>query len=549
MIKFIKLYSKFIEAKFIIYLACTLIFIIISALCNVSLPLILRKIVDQVSLHANHGMIFKFFILYTTILFFEKLFNEIQFFSYPKWENGILEKAYAYAWGSLFNNPPEYFKKISCGEITSKVHQSIAGLDSLMFEFIFKFFPVLINFTFIVATVSFSLNIIIGGIISAGILGYVILMHFFNRKITSYQSDLRKSNFHIQGLTTDLVFSWKDIYLTNSYKYVLNIINKKTNLILEKNKAFYYRRGAYGFLQAMIICIVIVTSTYYVILNNLNSQSAVGDIILLNNYLLLLLKPVESFSLILRGLSKSYSDFMSIEEFFYVKKELKDQNKFYEIENIRLYNIAFGNVLNNISLTIRKGEKIAIIGDSGSGKSTLFNILTGICSSYKGEIFINENKLQQIDSCFLEKFIAYCSADARLISDSLINNINLGNNFNIQPYLEAASLDQKIKNMKDGFSTFISEKSPLFSAGELQRIKIARTIALNRSIEFYDESTSALDDNLTEKIINYLTKRKDKTMIFVTHNKKFLNKFDKVYLLRNGYLLELNTGDKNVYMQ
>lgn len=543
-LNFIKLFFKCVDIKKSHYLFITMFFIVCASVSTVSIPITLKKMIDTIALHhANHASILTLMISFSLLLILERLLAEVQFLIYPHWESSLLKNAYTISFSSLFNNTPDYFKNKMYGSITSQIYRATSGLDFLMFDSVFKTLPFFINFIFISTTMLFTLDATITGSVILGAITYLSLIYFFNKKLTHHQTEVRQANNDAQGLTTDLIFSWKDIKLTDSSFYCKNLINQKIDTLLKKTTAFYYRRGLFGFTQSLVVCGIIIFANYYEIMRYLNNTVTIGNIVLVNNYLLLLLRPLEAFSLILRSFTQNYSEFMSLEEMLHSKKESpaadSDRTSQQHINSIHLENFNVDNILKNVNFTLKKGEKIAIIGPSGAGKSILLNTLVGIQPHFSGEIYINNDKKQKINPHVIKNLIAFCSADARLITDTLSNNICLGNPKNANAYISMVDLNKKINTLEQGIHTTISEKSILLSTGELQRIKIARTLALERDFEFYDEAISALDDYTAGEILDHLLSRKNKTIVFIIHNTRFLNKFDKVYSVAQGSLSEV----------
>ncbi|MFZ3066607.1 MAG: ABC transporter ATP-binding protein, partial [Gammaproteobacteria bacterium] len=361
----------------------------------------------------------------------------------------------------------------------------------------------------------------------------------FNKALVDCQSKMRNLNIELQGLTTDLISSCKDIKITNSVDYVNQILSNKIDIVLLESKRFCIKKGIYGFFQGLIICFVIIAVNSLAISRYNFGMATIGDLVLINNYLILVFRPLESFSLVLRGLAKSYFDFLSLEELVDFDK---DTNEIYShpISSIHLSNISVGNILKNVNLDINLGEKIVIVGESGSGKSTLLNLISGFLDDYLGDIYINNNKNNLIDPITLRKAIAYYSSDSKLISTDMASNISLGKDVDVTYYLNSVFLCDKADILMNKNGSGTSEPAVNLSTGEIQRVKIARTLALARDFEFYDEATSALDDRLTEKLLDRLISRKNKAIIFITHNEKFINKFDKMYSLNNGNLVLIN---------
>jgi ABC-type bacteriocin/lantibiotic exporter with double-glycine peptidase domain len=393
-----------------------------------------------------------------------------------------------------------------------------------------------------------TLDKVIGFMVILGSLCYVLTMRLVNKFLFKHQNDIRDATSKAQGVTTDLIFSWKDIILTGSRGYSEKIIEKEIATILNNTRTFYFKRGLLGFLQASVVCAIIIIANYYQITKYLNKAISIGDIVLMNNYLLILRKPLESLSLILRGFSRNMSDLSSISDIIsYEKQAVKNQLTINQINSIHLENITT-KTLYKTNLTIRKGEKIAIIGKSGSGKSTILDILVGLHNEYEGLVYFNNDRNFKLSGSILNNFISYFNSDSRLMNQTLIDNVTMGKSIDPLKYLQNAFLDTKIECLHQGLNTVLSDKTELLSSGEMQRIKIARLFAQENEIELYDEATSALDKQLANNIVDRIVGQKDKTIIFVTHDEDLINKFEIVYSLCDGLLTELKKDYKNVYL-
>lgn len=525
-----------IERKYISNLVLTLSFIILASICGVSLPIVLKKIVDQLTIN-HHVVPVGLFAIYAFILISERFFNEIQFISYYRWENGVIRNFFNKIFSLLFHNKPDFFNQHLHGSITGKIYQALFGLDSFMFDIIFKVIPISVSLILILSTIAIVFDYQMSLIIGAGSILYVYLMYQFNNKIIAHQNTMRNNYNQVQGLTTDAINSWKDIKLMNSYGFVNMNFNKMINSITEKTNTFYKMRGFYGFLQSLPICAMFMIVNYYAVSRYVQGISTLGGIVLINNYLLQILRPLEAFSLLFRGLTKSYSDFIAIDEIISESKEsIENQPSNIFINDITIENLAAHDVLKNLNLSVKRGEKIAIIGASGSGKTTLLNTLTGINQNFTGDILINNKSIREISASTLRHNIAYMPSDARLIQDSIINNLLMGKVGDVLPILHDSCILEKIASLAKGVNTLVSENATHLSTGEKQRLKIARTSLLQKDIVLYDEATSALNIEIENKIIENLLADKHKTVIFVTHKEGHLYKFDKIYKLENGYL-------------
>lgn len=205
-------------------------------------------------------------------------------------------------------------------------------------------------------------------------------------------------------------------------------------------------------------------------------------------------------------------------------------------KKIEIKNLAFSfnnkkNIFNDINLVINKGDKIGISGETGSGKSTLLDILMGLLKPTSGEILVDDREIYKSNVQMFHKIISHVPQNIHLNDDTILNNIVLNSNINIDKIKEAAKsaeiLDYII-NEPAGFETIVGEKGAKISGGQKQRIGIARAIYKESEIFFLDEATSALDAETEKKIFDYFFKKNNITVFIVSHRKEIINKCDKV---------------------
>ena len=231
-----------------------------------------------------------------------------------------------------------------------------------------------------------------------------------------------------------------------------------------------------------------------------------------------------------------------------VQKQKATATEKFAFDNaIEVRNISFrfdnGNhdTLHNLSLTIRKGEKVGINGESGAGKTTLLNILLGLYKPTEGGIYIDG---VQLDDQLLRKWqnsIGYVSQSTFLADSTILANIALGcdekevDMEHIDRCIEASSLSEFVASLPNGVHTRIGECGALLSGGQRQRIGIARALYKQADILFFDEATSSLD-SATEQSINraieHLSESNDNlTIVVVAHRESSLGYCDRIITL------------------
>ncbi|QWB99711.1 peptidase domain-containing ABC transporter [Mycoplasmatota bacterium] len=232
-----------------------------------------------------------------------------------------------------------------------------------------------------------------------------------------------------------------------------------------------------------------------------------------------------------------------------------DEKKKYKPEiikgNIELKDIDFryGSrrlVLNKLSLSIKKGESIALVGESGSGKTTLAKLILHLYKAEKGEIKIDDMDLESINKECLRNHIGYVSQDVFLFSGSVEDNLFLGqdsvNYSEMKQVCELLKIDEFVQALPKKYQSPLIEGGSNLSGGQRQRLAIARALLKQPSIIILDEATSNLDAKTEEAITEVLFNQyKDLTKIIIAHRLSTIRKADKIAVMDQGEIKEFGS--------
>ena len=200
-------------------------------------------------------------------------------------------------------------------------------------------------------------------------------------------------------------------------------------------------------------------------------------------------------------------------------------------------------VLKDVSLTIKKGQVVALVGQSGSGKSTMVDLLPRFYDVQKGEIAIDGVNVKDMALYDLRSYMGNVNQEAILFNDTVFNNITFGvENATLEQVIEAAKVanaHEFIMAMEDGYQTNIGDRGSRLSGGQRQRISIARAILKNPSILILDEATSALDTE-SEKLVQEALERlmKTRTSIVIAHRLSTIKNADVICVMKDGEIVE-----------
>ncbi|WP_211222671.1 ABC transporter ATP-binding protein, partial [Gulosibacter molinativorax] len=212
-----------------------------------------------------------------------------------------------------------------------------------------------------------------------------------------------------------------------------------------------------------------------------------------------------------------------------------------EIDNVVFqFEDASEPVVNGVSMDIRDGEMVALVGSSGAGKSTVLDLLIGLFEPTRGEIRCGGRRIDD-DPAAWNLSLAIVPQDVFLIDDSIRRNIAFGdreseiNDERMQVAIEAAQLGQLISELEDGLDTRVGERGVRLSGGQRQRLGIARALYREPSVLILDEATSALD-NATEALIaeTIETLKGKLTIIVVAHRLSTVKNADRIYFMKDG---------------
>ena len=224
------------------------------------------------------------------------------------------------------------------------------------------------------------------------------------------------------------------------------------------------------------------------------------------------------------------------------------------IDTLAFQNVDFryGNrelTLEDISFTISKGEKIAIVGESGSGKTTLAKLLLRFYEPERGSILLNGGDVKELDLYALRRAVAYVDQNTFLFSDTIKNNLKLGNaeatDAEIEQVCKISRADEFIGKLPLGYDTPLDENGMNLSGGQRQRLAIARALLKKPQLLILDEATSNLDTITEASIKNTISQvNSDTTCMIIAHRLTTIRNCDRIYVMEHGRIAEAGTHDE-----
>ena len=433
----------------------------------------------------------------------------------------------------IINLPYFYYRNNTTGEIVSKINDldTLNQVISNSLITIFIDFPLVIVSLIIMYFISKTLFLISLIIFVLYLLVILIFRSFLNNKI----DECINNKADVTSFMVEAINGYETIKGISIENKILNKFETKYSKLLNNN---YDLDACYNlqfllneFINDIGFLIIILVGTFLVIDNKLT----IGELISFNSLLAYFLDPIRNILNLDNTIRHTKISLKKIINLFY-----KETNN-YVIDNkmqgdIVIKNLTYSfdevNILNNISLEIKSGEKIMIIGKSGSGKSTLAKIFKKYFKVPRDKVFINNIDIND----YKNSDILYLSQNEFLFTDSVLNNIGSNNIFDIA---KITKVDEIINKNPLGYNMIIEENGFNLSGGERQRIILSRTINRDFNILIIDEGLNQVDVKMEKEIlINLFNKFKDKTIIYISHRENNHNLFDKTIKLEKGNINE-----------
>ncbi len=451
-----------------------------------------------------------------------------------------------------------WHEKENTGNKVKKIQRGTEGIVTIYRLWVVNIVDIVVNFIGVFYIVSrfdklLSLYIVIYLVI------YFSLSTFFRKQTVKASKEKNIKEEEFSGFIFEVMNNIRSVKVLGMSTPLLGHIQKLNNeliLLFKKNLFWYHSNILSRSLWQGIGRIILLA---FVIKGIFNGQYELGFFILFYGYFSTISTSIEDLSSSTQEISLAKANAGRLMDLFKEKINIDSTSGKVDFpsdwNSIRIINLSFSygdnKVLDDISLEIKKGEKIGIVGLSGAGKSTLFKLLLKEYEDPNNTIHIGDTPLNEI------KRTSYTQHVATVLQDTEVFNLSLKENIVISNHNERANdgsfnkaitishVDDFVHKLPIGVDTIIGEKGVKLSGGEKQRLGIARAVFKNPEILFLDEATSHLDVESEQKIQDSLKHFfKDVTAIVIAHRLSTVKEMDRIIVLENGKILETGSFDE-----
>lgn len=439
--------------------------------------------------------------------------------------------------------PADFFKKYNTGELSSRF-ASVTRLANIIISSVFvTLLSVVMSFAYLFQLIGFAPVLILPVVLILVVTsGFTIMISLIQKNYTGRMLELSSKE---AGVTYEMINGIQKIRLSGSEK---RVFAKWANAYSKTAKLRYHPPLIIRLAPAISLLITLLGNIVLYFVASKNNVDVSSYMAFTSSYGVL--------SGAFTSLTQVVSIFSTIKPIFNMAKPILeaepefDQGK-QQIQaisgNIDLKNVSFKYtengplIVNNLTLSIKEGEYIAIVGKTGCGKSTLVRLLLGFEKPISGQVFYDGIDIENVDLSSLRKNIGTVMQNGNLFHADILSNIIIS-----APHLkeedawkaaEIANIANDIREMPMGMKTVISEGQGGISGGQKQRIMIARSIVHKPKVLIFDEATSALD-NKTQKSISESINKLNCTRIVIAHRLSTIKNADRIIMLEGGKVIE-----------
>ncbi len=524
-------------------------------------PLFTQVILDKVIVHRSMSTLDVLGIAFVAVSIFEFLLNLTRNYIFIHTANKIDAKLGSKLFHHLFALPFVYFESRKVGNIISRVREldqirefitnkSVSVIIDLFFSTVF------LVVMFIYSKILTFVVLIIVALI--GILYVTMTPELRARLENKFQMSAQSNSYLVEAVTgvqTVKSLSIEGIMQKKWNDYLGRYVKSGFNLAVMSN----FAGSLSNLFQKMMTIAILWIGVTLVIKNELTIGQLIAFQMFANQFIAPVMRLVNlwnEFQQVLLGVDRLGDILNNPVELTSSKAiTLPKINGSVRIDNLSFkYSPNSPMVLNGITLDVKAGQSIGLVGRSGSGKSTITKLIQKLYLPFEGTVYIDDVDIRQMNPVWLRNNIGVVLQENYLFSGTIRDNIAMPKpDAPIEAIIQAAQISGAhsfISEMPEGYDTFVGERGSTLSGGQRQRIAIARALITNPKIIIFDEATSALDYESERVIMDNLDKIKHgRTMFIIAHRLSTVKNCDLIVALDKGSIIEVGTHDELIKKQ
>ncbi len=438
------------------------------------------------------------------------------------------------------------------GAISRIVERGVIGTEFILRFLFFNVIPLLFEFFLVMLLLIYRYDFSYITVVTVSLFFYVIFTFRITEWRVSIREKMNKYDADSNQKAIDGLLNYETVKYFNSQSYEIERYDVSRKKYQDAAVKTNISLALLNLGQSIIITFGLMGVMIFGMFDVLSGELTLGAFVGLNAIIIQLSMPLNFLGTVYREIRQALVDLGSMFSLLDLPVEIKDKEGAMPLvisdARVEFCNLNFSynqgrRILNNFSLSLSRGDQIAIVGATGSGKSTIARLLFRFYDPDKGYISIDNQKLTDVKQGSVHQNIGVIPQDTVLFNDTILYNIQYANQDasfeEIASAARDAGIEDFINGLPDGYQTLVGERGLKLSGGEKQRIGIARTILKDSPILLLDEATSSLDYSTEKKVLDNLRRKKRNTaMIIISHRLSAMTDVDRIVVLKAGEIVE-----------
>ena len=540
-------------------------------LALVGVPLVLKKLVDSMTVSASHPAVMvvlpvSLIIAYGALRLSTTVFTELREFVFAKVTQRAVRTIALQVFRHLHALSLRFHLNRQTGGVTRDIERGTRAVSSLVSYALFSIVPTLLEITLVLIYLSTHYDKWFSIITFVALTTYIA----FTISVTEWRTHFRRTMNDLDSKAStkaiDSLLNYETVkYFGNeeyeAQRYDQGLKNYETAAVKSQSSLSMLNTG-----QSMIIATAVTLILWRATQGVIDGTMTIGDLVLVNSFMLQLYVPLNFLGVLYREIKQSLADMEKLFSLLDQNQEIADPS---DAQPLNIKHQAGGEIvfkhvdfsyeskrqiLFDVDFTIAAGTTTAVVGHSGSGKSTLSRLLFRFYDIQGGTISIDGQDLRHVTQASVRAAIGIVPQDTVLFNDTIEYNIGYGKpgatKDEIIAVAKAAYIHEFIESLPDGYQSMVGERGLKLSGGEKQRVAIARTLLKNPSILIFDEATSALDSR-SEQMIQAQLKEiaRSRTSLVIAHRLSTIVDAHQILVMDKGQIIERGTHQELLNQQ
>ncbi len=538
-----------------------LAFMLGAKLANVGVPVLLKELVDALSLRPGDPRLVlvvpvALLLAYGGLRLATSAFTELRELVFAKATQGAARSIALQTFEHLHALSLRFHLARQTGGMTRDIERGVRGIESLISYSLYSIVPTLVEVALVLSILAIKFDAWFAWITIAALALYI----FFTVRITEWRTQFRRlaneSDSAAHTTAIDSLLNYETVkYFGNeafeARRYDQSLEQLRRARLKSQTTLSLLNTG-----QQLIIAVALVAMLWRATQGVVEGRMTLGDLVMINAFMIQLYIPLNFLGVLYREIKQSLTDLDKMFSLMDREREVADPPGAPALDlqappEVRFDDVGFAYeadrpILQGISFTIPAGKTVAVVGPSGSGKSTLARLLFRFYDVQQGAVRIAGQDIRTVTQASVRRAIGIVPQDTVLFNDTVAYNIAYGrpgaSQAEIEQAARAARIHDFIASTPKGYGTMVGERGLKLSGGEKQRVAIARTLLKNPPLLVFDEATSALD-SANERAIQaeLASAAQNKTTLVIAHRLSTVVDAHEILVMDAGRIVERGT--------